>query len=213
MGSPKLKRLRQHTNPLAFQGLQQRPDWTALLGGPPRELEIGFGLGELVLARAAARREVRVCGLDVRWAYVQRARALALACEPPLGNLALLHAEGKLALTSWFDAASLDDVVVYFPDPWFKRRHAKRRFIRTDTVPLLARVLADGGRLHVATDQEPLAREMLSLLEAEPALQNAEGPGRFAEHSVLGAQSGREVDHESRGERIWRLLFTRRSRA
>jgi tRNA (guanine-N7-)-methyltransferase len=208
----KLKRLRQHTNPLAFQGEMTRPDWTAALGGPPQELEIGFGLGELLLARAQAHRDRRIAGVDVRWAYVEMVRKDAAACTPPLTNLFLVHAEGKVALTSWFDEGSIEDAIVYFPDPWFKRSHAKRRFIRPDTIALLTQVLASGGRLHLATDQEFLGAEMLKLLDAEPLLENAHGAGHFGTDSTLGAMSGREVEHLARGERIWRLLYTRKPR-
>src|SRR5262245_39145327 len=92
---PRPKRLRQHTNPLAFQGATEPPNWDMVLGGPPQELEIGFGLGELLLARAQKHQHVRMCGLDVRWAYVERVREAAALIQPPLQNLYFAHAEAK----------------------------------------------------------------------------------------------------------------------
>ncbi|MEW5854563.1 MAG: tRNA (guanosine(46)-N7)-methyltransferase TrmB [Myxococcota bacterium] len=206
---PRPKRLRQHTNPLAFQGATERPDWGAVLGGPPEELEIGFGLGELLLQRAALRPGSRICGIDVRWAYVERVREEAAQLPRPLKNLYFVHAEGKLALSKWLDPGTLKHVIVYFPDPWFKKRHAKRRIINPEVTSLIADRLAPGGLLHIATDQEPLAHAMMEIVSAEPRLRNVVGPGRFAPESALGAMSGREVEHIRRGERIWRLLFRR----
>jgi tRNA (guanine-N7-)-methyltransferase len=206
---PRPKRLRQHTNPLAFQGSRDRPDWDALLGGHPQELEIGFGLGELLLERAAMRPGARICGIDVRWAYVERVREAAAELPQPLPHLHFVHAEGKLALQTWLDEASVSHVVVYFPDPWFKKRHAKRRIINPEVTALITRVLKPGGLLHVATDQEPLAHEMMGLLTETRGLSNVMGAGRFAPYSVLGAMSGREVEHLKRGQRIWRLTFRR----
>lgn len=206
---PRPKRLRQHTNPLAFQGATQRPDWSAVLGGHPTEVEVGFGLGELLIQRAAMRPGVRMCGLDVRWAYVERTREAAKAWPTPLDNLYFVHAEASLALEHWLDPGALDHLVVYFPDPWFKKRHHKRRIISPKTAPLMARVLRAGGLLHVATDQEPLAHDMMDVLTATPGLDNVLAPGRFAPFSVVGAASGREEVHQTRGQRIWRLLFQR----
>ncbi len=206
---PRPKRLRQHTNPLAFQGATARPDWNALLGGQPQELEIGFGLGELLLARAQMRPGVRMVGVDVRWAYVERVREELARRDTPLPHLYFVHAEGKLALEQWLDPASLDTAVVYFPDPWFKKRHHKRRIINPTVAALLARALKPGGILHVATDQEMLAHSMMEVLTATPGLHNTMGVNRFAPYGILGAQSGREEEHIRRGQHIWRLTFTR----
>ena len=206
---PRPKRLRQHTNPLAFQGATERPDWNTVLGGPPEELEIGFGLGELLLDRAAMRPGSRICGIDVRWAYVERVREEAAALPRPLPNLYFVHAEGKLALSKWIDPGTLKHAIVYFPDPWFKKRHEKRRIINPEVVSLIAGALAPRGLLHVATDQEPLGHSMLEIISAEPRLRNVVGPNRFAPESAIGAQSGREIEHIRRGERIWRMLFER----
>lgn len=207
---PRPKRLRQHTNPLAFQGVTDRPDWQAVLGGHPQELEIGFGLGELLISRAQMRPGVRLCGIDVRWAYVERVREAVTQLGKPLPNLFFVHAEGKMALTRWLDADSLDQAIVYFPDPWFKNRHHKRRIIQSETASLLARVLKPGGLLNVATDQEMLAQDLMMVLRAEPRLTNLLGGERFAPSSMLGATSGREDDHMARGQRIWRLIFRKR---
>lgn len=207
---PRPKRLRQHTNPLAFQGATERPDWNAVLGGHPEELEVGFGLGELLLKRAALHPDTRICGVDVRWAYVERVREQAALSPVPLRNLYFVHAEGRLALSRWIDPGTLSSIIVYFPDPWFKKRHAKRRIINPQNVALMSTALRPGGLLHVATDQGPLAAEMMNVLSAEPTLENAVGPGQFAVESTLDASSGREDEHIKRGERIWRLLFRRR---
>lgn len=206
---PRPKRLRQHTNPLAFQGATERPDWDTLLGGQPQELEIGFGLGELLLDRARQRPGARIVGVDVRWAYVERVREELARLDVPLPHLYFVHAEGRLVLEKWLNPASLETVVVYFPDPWFKKRHHKRRIINPVVTSLLARVLKPGGMLHVATDQEPLAHAMMEVLTATPGLRNVMGVNRFAPYGILGAQSGREEEHTRRGQRIWRLTFTR----
>lgn len=206
----KLKRLRQHTNPLAFQGRMEVPDWNAVLGGLPEELEIGFGLGELLLERAKAHPATRILGVDVRWAYVECVRLQVRELPEPRPRLHTEHAEGKWVLRHWIPEGSLNHAVVYFPDPWFKKKHAKRRFLTSETVALLARGLKPGGLLHVATDQELLGRDLLPMCEAEPTLRNIEGEGRFAPLSRLGAMSGREVKHLERGEAIWRITLEKR---
>ena len=155
----------------------------AVLGGPPEELEIGFGLGELLLERARNNPGTRICGIDVRWAYVERVREAVRDLGVPLPNLFFVHAEGKLALQSWLDEASLSNVIVYFPDPWFKKRHAKRRIMNAEVASLIARALKPGGVLHVAAALLFVVAAALSL------------------HSLLGPHPEGRVDDALSG--IW----------
>lgn len=137
---------------------------------PPREvwLEIGFGGGEHLAAQAAAHRDVGFLGVEPFVNGV--ARLLALAEEAGLDNIRILMDDARLLLRALADA-SIGRAFVLFPDPWPKLRHHKRRIVNPATVAGLARVLAPGAELRLATDDPDYARAML-----EAVLRD----GRFA---------------------------------
>ena len=104
--------------------------------------------------------------------------------------------------------ASLAGVHVFFPDPWHKKRHHKRRLIQPPFVQLLASRLAPGGRLHCATDWQPYAEQMLEVLGAEPALRNtADG---YAERPAYRPLTKFENRGLKLGHGVWDLVFTKR---
>jgi tRNA (guanine-N7-)-methyltransferase len=105
--------------------------------------------------------------------------------------------------------ASLAGVHVFFPDPWPKKRHHKRRLMQPPFVRLLASRLASGATLHCATDWEPYAEEMLAVLEAEPSLVNAAGSG-YAERPTARPLTKFEQRGIDRGHGVRDLVFTKR---
>ena len=141
----------------------------------PRTLEIGFGNGESLLALAAARPEQDFLGIEVHRPGVGhlllRAEALGLT------NLRIVCRDAVEVLDERLPDATLDAVLLYFPDPWPKKRHHKRRIVQAPFVELVARKLKPGGRFRLATDWEHYAEQMLSVVGACTTLENEHGAG------------------------------------
>lgn len=189
------KRLRQHTNPLNYRGSYAGPSPRILLGGPPTELEIGPGLGELLVARAQQDPTVRILGVEVRRPYVD-------LCNEALDAVGATHAraiyaEAHIDVPTLVEDGSLLCIYFMFADPWFKKRHHKRRVMNLDFARLLARKLRVGGELHWATDNPPLAEEIRSVLEQVESLQHVD------EIPPATWLSGRGIHHSKRGDPIF----------
>ncbi|GAB4192491.1 MAG: tRNA (guanosine(46)-N7)-methyltransferase TrmB [Thalassobaculales bacterium] len=145
------------------------PDLRSLFAAPVSEvwLEIGFGGGEHLTAQAAARPDVGLIGVEP---FVNGiAKALAAIEAQGLANIRLLHGDAR-PLLARLPEASLTRIFVLFPDPWRKARHHRRRLIQHDTLALLARALADGGELRLATDHADYLVWMLEHLRGHPDL-------------------------------------------
>ena len=137
-------------------------------------LEIGCGMGETTAAIAAAHPESDFLGIEVHTPGV--GSLLKLIDEGGLTNLRVIQHDAVEVLREMIAPASLDGAHIFFPDPWPKKRHHKRRLVQTDFVALLASRLKAGGYVHLATDWEEYAGQMLAVLSAEPELENtAEG--------------------------------------
>jgi tRNA (guanine-N7-)-methyltransferase len=174
-------------------------DLAALFGRvAPVELEIGCGMGDAVLALAAARPEHDFLALDVHTPGL--GNVLRLAERAGLTNVRAASGDALDLLRAQIPADALEAVHTYFPDPWPKARHHKRRIVRPDVVALIADRLRVGGMLHCATDWAEYAEEMRQVLAGEPRLANC-FPGfalRPAHRPVTkfearAAQDGREV--------------------
>lgn len=135
----------------------------------PLVLEIGFGMGETTAAMAEDDPGRDVLAIDV---HTPGAGALLHECEMRgLTNVRVVLGDGVELLRERIAPASLDEVRVYFPDPWPKARHHKRRLLQPPFAALVASRLRVGGRLHVATDWEPYAEQVLDVVRGEPALR------------------------------------------
>ncbi|MBV8995563.1 MAG: tRNA (guanosine(46)-N7)-methyltransferase TrmB, partial [Pseudonocardiales bacterium] len=136
----------------------------------PTVLEIGSGMGESTASMALAAPEVDHLAVEV---YQPGLAQLLLRIEQAqITNLRLLRGDAYSLLHDHIAVGSLDGVRIYFPDPWPKRRHHKRRLVNPEFVALVASRLVPGGLLHLATDWEPYAQEMLAACTAEPTLRN-----------------------------------------
>lgn len=187
------------------------PDWAQVFGREaPRILEIGFGMGQATAAIARARAEVDFIGVEVHEPGV--GALLKLIGEGELGNIRILQHDAVEVLEHMITPGSLAGVHVFFPDPWHKKRHHKRRLIQPPLVRLLASRLATGAVLHCATDWEPYAQQMLEVLSHEPSLGNTVG----AEHGGYAPRPDYRplTKFEQRGIRlghgVWDLVFTKR---
>jgi tRNA (guanine-N7-)-methyltransferase len=176
----------------------------------PTVLEIGFGMGETTAAIAQSRPDINFLGVEV---FAAGVGALARrADELKLANLRIVQHDAVEVVRDMIAADSLAGVHVYFPDPWPKARHHKRRLIAPPFVALLASRIAPGGYLHCATDWEHYAQQMLAVLSAEPLLGNLHDGYAPAPANPLAARP--TTKFHARGERlghgVWDLVFVRR---
>jgi tRNA (guanine-N7-)-methyltransferase len=172
----------------------------------PLVVEIGFGMGQATATIAQARPEVDFLGIEVHEAGV--GALLQRIDELQLTNLRIVRHDAVEVLQAMIAPASLTGVHVFFPDPWPKKRHWKRRLIQPAFVALLASRLAPGGTLHCATDWQPYAEQMLQVLSAEPQLVNTtEG---YSPRPDYRPETKFERRGMALGHGVWDLVFRRR---
>lgn len=169
----------------------------------PTILEIGFGMGETSAKIAASMPDKNFIGVEVHTPGV--GSLLKLIDEQKLANLRLIQHDAFEVLTNMIAPASLAGVHVFFPDPWHKARHNKRRLIQSPLVQLLASRLAPGGYLHCATDWQEYADQMLTVLSAEPTLENT--PEGFAPRPAYRPVTKFENRGIKLGHGVWDLVF------
>jgi tRNA (guanine-N7-)-methyltransferase len=143
----------------------------------PVVMEIGFGNGEHLLARAQAEPDKDFLGVEVHRPGAGRVMNRAQAAG--LANLRVSCDDAVEVLRDGLPGRCLAEIVVYFPDPWPKKRHHKRRLVQPAFAALAASRLAPGGLLRLATDWAEYAHHMLATLDAEPSLENLAGRGAF----------------------------------
>jgi len=172
----------------------------------PLILEIGFGMGEATAHIARVRPGDNFLCCEVHEPGV--GALLKRIGEAGLTNIRILPHDAVEVIDHMLPEGSLDGVHIFFPDPWHKKRHNKRRLIQPPLVAKLAARLRSGGYLHCATDWQPYAEQMLEVLSAEPLLQNtAQGFAPQPDYRPL-------TKFENRGLRlghgVWDVVFTRR---
>lgn len=173
-----------------------------------RVLEIGFGNGEQVEFAAAQEPQRDFIGIEVHGPGVGRLlNALAAA---DLGNVRIYQHDAVEVLKYEVADAALDEVRIYFPDPWHKTRHHKRRLIQPGFVSLLCDKLKPGGRFHLATDWENYAEQMWDVLDAEPRLHNVAGPRGAVPRPLWRRQTHFETRGQKLGHGVWDLLYNKR---
>jgi tRNA (guanine-N7-)-methyltransferase len=172
----------------------------------PKILEIGFGMGETTAAIAVAHPECDYLGIEVHTpgvgALLRRVEALGLT------NVRVIQHDAVEVVERMIAPGALDGVHVFFPDPWPKKRHHKRRLLQPGFVHLLATRMKPGAYLHAATDWEDYAAQMLEVLSAEPLLANtATG---FAPRPDSRPLTKFETRGARLGHGVWDLVFRRR---
>ncbi len=173
----------------------------------PTVLEIGFGMGETTAAIAKAHPEHNYLAIEVHSPGV--GSLLKQIDELGLGNVRIVQHDAVEVVQQMLAPGSLDGICIFFPDPWPKKRHHKRRLIQTPFVHLLATRLRPGATLHLATDWAEYAEQMLAVLTAEPLLENtADGFAPRPEYRPL-------TKFEQRGTRlghgVWDVMFRRKA--
>jgi len=172
----------------------------------PTVLEIGFGMGDATAQIAAALPQTDFLAVEVHAPGV--GALLKRIGEQGLTNLRLVQHDAVEVLQHMLAPAALAGVHIYFPDPWHKKRHHKRRLLQPAFVALLASRLAPGAYLHCATDWQPYAEQMLQVLSAEPLLLNT--AQAYAPRPPWRPQTKFETRGLKLGHGVWDLLFRRR---
>jgi tRNA (guanine-N7-)-methyltransferase len=200
---------RYHEAMMAKIGIPYAPaplDLAAVFGRhAPRILEIGFGMGETSAAIAQAHPQNDYLGVEVHTPGV--GSLCKLIAGKGLANLRIVQHDAVEVLRDMIPEGALDGAHVFFPDPWPKARHHKRRLIQPPLVALLARRLRTDGYLHLATDWEEYAGQMLAVLSAEPSLRNtADG---YAPRPAYRPPTKFEQRGLRLGHGVWDLVFRR----
>ncbi|MFD8155626.1 tRNA (guanosine(46)-N7)-methyltransferase TrmB [Streptomyces sp. NPDC059720] len=173
----------------------------------PVVLEIGFGMGEATAQMAAADPGTNILAVDVH--TPGQGNLLNLADQHGLSNLRVGNGDAIILLREMLAPDSLDGLRVYFPDPWPKKRHHKRRLIQPDFLSLAATRLRPGALLHCATDWEPYAEQMLEVLTAHPDFANTQADGGFAPRPDFRPLTRFEGQGLDKGHVVNDLLFRR----
>jgi len=171
----------------------------------PRILEIGFGMGEGLAETAAAHPDHDYLGVEVHTPGV--GALLKQIGERGLVNVRVIQHDAVDVLTHMLAPTSLAGLHIFFPDPWHKKRHHKRRLIQPPLVQLLASRLQPGGYIHLATDWQDYAGQMLAVLSAEPLLRNTVAdyaPRPDTRPLTKFEQRGIRLGHG-----VWDLVFRR----
>lgn len=174
----------------------------------PVILEIGFGNGESLLQMAEQAPDQNFVGIEVHepgvGALVNNAKGLGLA------NLKAYGEDAIDVLNQCIPDNSLQGVQLYFPDPWHKKRHHKRRIVQPEFVALIASKLVQGGYFHMATDWENYAEHMMDVMSQSKAFSNNAGVGAFSEKPSFRPETKFERRGLRLGHGVWDLVFTKR---
>jgi tRNA (guanine-N7-)-methyltransferase len=189
--------------------LQAPLDLAGLFGRvAPRCLEIGFGAGEVIAALAEANPHNDYLGIEVHRSGVGRLLLRAEQCA--LKNLRLICSDAVDVLRDHIADASFDQILVFFPDPWHKKRHHKRRLIEASFVALAAAKLRGGGILRLATDWQAYAEQMLAVCNASPALESLSGDSTYVPRPEFRSPTRFERRGERLGHGVWDLAYAKR---
>jgi tRNA (guanine-N7-)-methyltransferase len=171
----------------------------------PVVLEIGFGMGDSLLQMAQQQPGVNFVGVEVHGPGV--GRLLMGAQQHSLDNLRLYQHDAVEVLQQCIPDQSLAGVQIYFPDPWHKKKHHKRRLLQASFVALLVRKLRVTGYLHAATDWEEYAQQIMEVLAEHPALRNRAGWGQYSARPEWRPETKFERRGARLGHGVWDLLF------
>lgn len=183
-------------------------DFTTVFGNQnPVVLEIGFGMGKSLVAMAQAAPELNFIGIEVHRPGV--GACLGDAGEADLSNLRVFEHDAVEVLAQCVADDSLHRVQLYFPDPWHKTRHHKRRIVQPEFVEKLRAKIAIGGEFHMATDWEPYAEHMLEVMQASHFFVNTSTTNTYVERPEYRPITKFETRGQRLGHGVWDLIFKR----
>jgi tRNA (guanine-N7-)-methyltransferase len=175
----------------------------------PTVLEIGFGMGEATAHIAAVMPETNFLCCEVHTPGV--GALLKRIEEQSLTNIRILQHDAVEVMNEMLEPASLDGIHIFFPDPWHKKKHNKRRLIQAPLIARLVTRLKPGGYLHCATDWQPYAEQILEVLSAEPLLENTAdaSTGGYAPKPAYRPLTKFENRGIKLGHGVWDVVFKR----
>ena len=172
----------------------------------PLVVEIGFGMGESLLAMAHNHPETLFIGIEVHTPGV--GRLLNQLAEHDLNNVRIYQEDALQVLALSLAPNSVDRLQLYFPDPWPKKKHHKRRIVQTEFLQSVWRVLKPGGVFHLATDWQPYSEYMLEVFaEQQHLYRNVAGPNNFSPRPEYRPLTKFEQRGRKLGHGVWDLLF------
>ena len=183
-------------------------DLDALFGrSAPRVFEIGFGMGDALAAMALAQPEQDYIGVEVHRPGV--GHLFVKLAEQGSDNVRVFCHDALDVLKQQIPDESLDRLLLFFPDPWHKTKHNKRRIVQPAFVELVRTKLKPDGVLHMATDWEDYAKWMMQVMSEAPGYENLAGPGNYSERPDYRTLTKFEKRGQRLGHGIWDLMFKR----
>jgi len=183
-------------------------DLASIFGrGAPCTLEIGFGNGDALATMAEQQPDTDFIGIEVHRPGV--GRLLQQLDEHALTNVRVMREDAVQVLNTCFPDNSLDRLLLFFPDPWHKKRHHKRRIVQPAFIELLTRKIKPGGILHMATDWEDYAEHMLEVMGQSAAFRNCAGAGNYSLRPDYRPVTKFERRGQRLGHGVWDLLYER----
>lgn len=174
----------------------------------PKVLEIGFGMGDSLLQMAVAEPSTDFIGIEVHPPGV--GTIMNIAQSEGISNLRVYLADANDVLEECFPPQSIDRLQLYFPDPWHKKKHNKRRIVQPQFVQLVRERLRLGGILHMATDWQHYAEQMLETLDEAEGFENIAGIGQYSARPDYRPMTKFEKRGERLGHGVWDLIYKKR---
>ena len=196
-----------HFPRLGLEYDQQLYDFEAIFGREaPVVLEIGFGMGKSLAEQARDQRDHDFIGIEVHNPGV--GACLVLAEEYNLENIRVINHDAVEVIEHCIPDHSLERIQIFFPDPWHKKRHHKRRIVQTEFCKKLHKKLKPGGILHLATDWENYAEHMLEVLSPMSEFKNLSEANDFVPRPESRPLTKFEVRGQNLGHGVWDLMFS-----
>lgn len=206
-------RVRQHVNPLSskYQQSVSLPDWNQIYSNLslPFYLDLGCARGRFLLQMAQQFPEKNYLGVEIREVLVDEANEIKTAHG--LTNLHYLFANINVSLEELLNSLpsnSLELVMIQFPDPWFKKKHHKRRVVQPEVVEILGRFLREDGRIFIQSDIKELAEEIYQTF-VEYSRFRCLTPNIWLEENPLGVMTEREIATLNKGEGVYRSILVK----
>lgn len=201
--------LEQHWDTMGVDMPSQALDTTALFGRcAPTTLEIGYGMGQSLVAMAEQAPERDFIGIEVHLPGV--GSLLNLAAQAGINNIRTFK-DDAIEVLKHLPDNSIDTVQLFFPDPWHKKKHHKRRIVQPEFAQTLRRLLKVGGVFHLATDWEPYSEHMLEVMDNAEGYENIAGKGQCVERPDHRPLTKFERRGHRKGHGVWDLMYRKMS--
>jgi tRNA (guanine-N7-)-methyltransferase len=172
-------------------------------------VEIGFGNGESLLQQAKNQPEYNFIGIEVHGPGV--GHLIHLANSEKIHNIRIIRHDAVEVMKHQIPDNSLQQLQLFFPDPWHKKRHQKRRIINPAFIQLVHKKLKSGGHFHMATDWQHYAKQMLAEMDAADGFQNTSGSGNYSQNQGTRCESKFERRGRNLGHGVWDLIYEKQA--